>query len=70
MRPALEAMPYQRPPWSTRYPQLASILDDNPAVPNGNRITGNVAVRCALEDIDPRIRSLLEIAGNVARGTR
>lgn len=68
MRPALEAMPYQIPPWSTRYPHLAGILDDDPAAPRYNRITRNVAVRCALEDIAPTVRSLLEIAGNVEAG--
>lgn len=65
MRPALEAMPYRAPPWSTRYPHLADILDDEPAAPRYNRIIGNVAVSCVLEDIDPRIRSVLDIAGNV-----
>jgi Periplasmic copper-binding protein (NosD) len=53
MRTALETMPYRAPPWSTRYPELVGILDDEPAAPRHNRIAGNVAVRCRLEDIAP-----------------
>jgi len=56
MRPALEAMPYRAPPWSTRYPELARILDEEPGAPRHNRIAGNVAVRCRLEDIAPEAR--------------
>jgi hypothetical protein len=66
MRPRLDAMPYQAPPWSTRYRHLAGILGDDPAAPKYNQITRNVAVHCVLEAIDPSIRSLLEIAGNVS----
>jgi hypothetical protein len=70
LRPALDAMPYQAPPWSTRYPHLAGILDDEPAAPRHNRITRNVAVRCALDDIAPSIRPLVELTGNVVSGAR
>jgi hypothetical protein len=70
MRPALDAMPYQVPPWSTRYPELARVLEDDPAVPRHNRITHNVAVRCPLIDVDPATRALLEIAGNVEDSAR
>lgn len=66
MRPRLVAVPYQAPPWSTRYPHLADILDDDPAAPKYNRVTRNVAVGCVLEDIAPHIRPLLEIADNVS----
>ena len=64
MMPKLVAMPYQAPPWSTHYPQLAGILDDDPAAPRGNRIARNVSVRCIAEDIDPSARSLVEVVGN------
>ncbi|MCP4641142.1 MAG: right-handed parallel beta-helix repeat-containing protein [bacterium] len=38
----LEAMNYTEPPYSTRYPKLVGILDDDPAVPKDNIITRNV----------------------------
>ena len=38
----LEAVDYDRPPYSTRYPKLATILEDDPAVPEGNIIQRNI----------------------------
>jgi hypothetical protein len=40
----LKAVPYQKPPWSERYPQLVNILNDEPAVPKGNQIIRNISV--------------------------
>lgn len=40
----LEAVPYQQPPWSTRYPELVKILDENPAAPQGNQVRRNISV--------------------------
>ena len=42
MREKLEAVHYTAPPYSERYPKLATILDDEPAVPKGNVIVRNV----------------------------
>jgi hypothetical protein len=39
----LKAMPYQKPPWSTRYPELAKPMR-NFRWPEGNRFVRNVAV--------------------------
>jgi len=41
-----ERLDYKNPPWSTRYPKLASIMDDEPMLPLGNAIRRNVAYRC------------------------
>jgi len=40
----LAAVPYQSPLWSTRYPELARILDENPPAPRGNRVVRNISV--------------------------
>jgi hypothetical protein len=40
----LKAVDYQSPPWSTRYPELVNILNDNPAYPKGNKLVGNVLI--------------------------
>jgi hypothetical protein len=40
----LKAVPYQQPPWSERYPELVNILNDEPAVPKGNKIIRNISV--------------------------
>jgi parallel beta-helix repeat protein len=41
----LEKMKYDKPPYSTRYPKLAKILEGDPKVPAGNVIARNVCVR-------------------------
>ncbi len=41
-----ERLDYKNPPWSTRYPKLASIMDEEPFLPLGNIVRRNVAYRC------------------------
>jgi len=38
----LKAMNYKEPPYSARYPALLTILDDEPAMPNGNAVICNI----------------------------
>ncbi len=40
----LRAVPYNQPPYSTRYPHLANILEDQPNFPKYNRIVRNIYV--------------------------
>jgi hypothetical protein len=42
----LKALPFQQPPWSTRFPQLARLTETDPRIPRDNRITRNVVARC------------------------
>ena len=46
MQENLAAVPYSKPPYSTRYPHLASILADNPTAPKYVVIQHNIAFRC------------------------
>ena len=46
MQGRLAAVPYDKPPYSTRYPHLADVLSDNPNAPKYVVIQHNVAVRC------------------------
>jgi hypothetical protein len=39
----LKAMPYNSELWRNRYPQLAGILEDEPAAPKGNVVTRNIS---------------------------
>lgn len=41
-----EALDYRAPPWSTRYPELARVMDEEPLLPLGNVIERNLAVDC------------------------
>jgi hypothetical protein len=36
LQDSLDALPYKQPPWSTRYPLLVDILQDEPMAPKGN----------------------------------
>lgn len=38
----LESVPYDRPPYSTKYPELPGILSEKPLEPKDNRIVGNI----------------------------
>ena len=40
----LKAIDYRHPPWSDRYPQLLTLLDDEPVMPKGNVIARNISV--------------------------
>jgi hypothetical protein len=42
----LMRMPIDRPPWSTRHPELRNLLQDDPGSPKNNVIRRNVAYRC------------------------
>ena len=46
MQERLAAVPYDKPPYSTRYPHLADVLGDNPAAPKYDVIGRNIAFHC------------------------
>jgi len=39
-------MPFRQPPWSQRYPQLLTVLDDNPGSPKHDTLRYNVICGC------------------------
>lgn len=66
---------YLQPPWSTRYPRLAKIMNDEPRQPLGNTVRRNVFVDCTRQvcDFDGHVKKLLdkfEMADNLAVNTR
>ncbi|MHC4082412.1 MAG: right-handed parallel beta-helix repeat-containing protein [Planctomycetota bacterium] len=60
----LEAVRYREEPWVTRFPALLTLLDDEPMVPKGNAIRGNLLVRSGR--IDEDMASEVKTHGNVA----
>jgi len=64
LRTRLAAMPYTGELWSKRYPQLVTILDDDPGTPNRNRIVRNISVGGKWDDIDPKTRTYQTVADN------
>ena len=53
----LTAVPYDKPPWSTRYPELARILEEQPRAPLGNTLERNVSVRSGWRDPEKACRA-------------
>jgi hypothetical protein len=65
MKERLAAMPYQRPPWSDRYPELVNILQDDPAAPKGNIVARNVCQGGRWDEIEERARPLTVFEDNL-----
>jgi parallel beta-helix repeat protein len=66
-----KAFNYTQPPWSVKYPRLASIMSEEPREPLYNPIRRNVFVDCTKQvcDFDGNVKKLLdkfEIAENLA----
>ena len=65
LKASLEAMPYQKPPWSLRYPQLVHILQDDPMAPKGNVVARNICVGGRWGDIEEKARKYAEFQNNL-----
>jgi hypothetical protein len=55
----LSGLRYNVPPYSTRYPRLADILDDEPHSPKGNVVARNVCVGGRWDQIEDVARSMI-----------
>jgi hypothetical protein len=63
---SLEEVHGREPPYVDRYPKLRTILDGNPAIPEGNRVLRNVSWGGRWLDLHDRVTlKLLTIEGNV-----
>ncbi|HID24440.1 MAG TPA: hypothetical protein EYP14_18855 [Planctomycetaceae bacterium] len=65
MMQRLNAMPYRKPPWSNRYPRLVTILEENPAAPEGNLIARNICVGGRWDEIQSVARPLITFRDNL-----
>ena len=61
----LEAMPYRKPPWSTRYPKLVTILDDDPGHPKGNVVRRNISFGGRWLDVEKKAMEYLRFEHNL-----
>ena len=62
----LRGVQHDRPPWSVRYPQLATVLDkENPALPENNLVARNISVKVVqFLRMVPVVRELATIESN------
>ena len=61
----LAAVPYKEEPWSSRYPQLLQLLDNEPGAPKGNVIRRNVSFGGRWADIEEKAEPLVQLADNL-----
>ena len=61
----LEDVRHDQPPYSTRYPELARILDGDPHTPTGNRAVRNVCVRGGFLHTYPGADEVFEVRDNL-----
>lgn len=61
----LKEMPYQEEPWRTRFPQLLTYLDDEPAVPKGNVIARNICWGGRWDEIEAKARPHVQFVDNL-----
>lgn len=61
----LQSLPIDRPPWSTRYPQLQTVLANEPMAPVGNIVRSNVCVGGRWDGIQNAARKYTTIENNL-----
>ncbi|MDP6110614.1 MAG: right-handed parallel beta-helix repeat-containing protein [Planctomycetota bacterium] len=65
MKDRLLAVPYNKPPYSTRWPQLTNIMDDEPGLPKGNIVRRNINKGGRWDGIHGRARPLVSLKDNL-----
>ena len=65
MKQRLDAMPIRSEPWATRYPELLTLWEDEPAAPKGNVVARNVCWGGRWDEVDGRARPLVTFQDNL-----
>ncbi|NCO39363.1 MAG: hypothetical protein COZ06_21885 [Armatimonadetes bacterium CG_4_10_14_3_um_filter_66_18] len=68
LKASLAQTPYKQEPWASRYPQLVSILDDDPMAPKGNVIARNICVGGRWGDFEAKAKPLVTFTDNFLEG--
>ena len=61
----LNAMPYQESPWKERYPELLTLLEDEPGCPKGNVIRQNISLDSRWLDIEEKAKPFVVLEKNL-----
>jgi hypothetical protein len=61
----LEEVNHDKPPYSTRYPKLALILNENPHQPTGNKVMNNICLRSGWIDGPRGAAKYLQVKDNL-----
>ncbi|MEX1049489.1 MAG: right-handed parallel beta-helix repeat-containing protein [Akkermansiaceae bacterium] len=65
MTQRLKELPYQSSPWSDRYPELAKILEENPAAPRGNKVLRNISFGGRWKHVESKAEPGIVFADNL-----
>jgi hypothetical protein len=65
LKKRLKEMPYEKEPWRSRYPQLLTYLDDEPAVPKGNVVARNVCWGGKWDEVEKKAQPHVRFADNL-----
>ncbi|MBU0607035.1 MAG: right-handed parallel beta-helix repeat-containing protein, partial [Armatimonadetes bacterium] len=61
----LKAVPYDKEPWRTRFPELLTILDHEPMRPQGNVVARNICVGGRWDEIEAKARPGVTFTDNL-----
>ncbi len=61
----ISGIAYKEPPYSTRYPELVNILEDEPSAPKGNRVVRNICFGGRWLDIEESAKQYVKIENNL-----
>ena len=64
----LKGLNISQPPFSTHYPALANLVEDEPGAPKNNVVDRNVFVNCPLPNIHPQAKNGIAITKSVVVG--
>jgi hypothetical protein len=70
LKQKLETWPYQKPPWSERYPELLTLLNDEPMAPKGVVVMRNIMVATEWDDIEGKARPYVKMEQNLLDAPR
>ncbi|MEN6544668.1 MAG: right-handed parallel beta-helix repeat-containing protein [Armatimonadia bacterium] len=61
----LKEVPYETEPWRSKWPQLLTILEDEPMTPKGNVVARNINVRGRWDEIEAKARPHVTFIDNL-----
>ncbi len=64
LRKRLESVPYQSKTWLKKYPELNTLLEDEPLAPKDNKIHDNVVLKGKWMEITPKAAKLQQMKNN------
>ena len=61
----LRAMPFRKSPWKDRYPELLTLLEDEPGLPKGNVIRRNISWGGEWLNVEEKAKPLVRFEQNL-----